>query len=384
MEEIHYAYWLSTLDGIGTYTVRNLLEYAGSYSEIWQLNEAELKKACPKLQSEPAQLIISSRNEIQIMASYEEMLSRGIRFLHPMHPDYPPGLKYINNPPTGIYVMGDLPDPEVLSIAIIGARACSEYGRYVTRKLSGALSRAGVQIISGMALGVDGIAQKAALDAGGYTCGVLGCGVDICYPEDNRYIYNGLISSGGLISEYHPGTGPISGQFPLRNRIISALSDIVVVIEARDRSGSLITADLALEQGKDVYALPGRVTDSLSHGCNRLIRQGAGIILSPEEFIKDIAADYIHGSRKVTPPGSALTGTDKNNAGAVQMTLTGAYGLSDDENSIMKIMDYSPKTVKTLQEESGIEPGRLYSCLMTLTMKGLIVQKGSRYARCSD
>lgn len=384
MEEIHYAYWLSCLDGIGARSIKNLLEYTGSYAEIWKMSAQELRAPLLNLTPSQTEAILSSRFEAQVLSSYEEMLSKGIRFCHYTHPDYPVRLKYIDNPPAGIYVMGELPDPEVLSVAIVGARRCSEYGRYVTRKLAGAMARAGMQIISGMALGVDGIAQKAALDAGGYTCGVLGCGVDICYPKENQDIYNGLIESGGLISEYHPGTGPIPGQFPLRNRIISALSDIVVIIEARDRSGSLITADLALEQGKDVYALPGRVTDSLSHGCNRLIKQGAGIILSPEEFIKDIAADYMHGSKKVIPPGSAHTGEAQKDAGAVQLTLSGAYGLSDDEKKIIKIMDFNPRSISRIQEDSGVDAGRLYNCLMTLSMKGLIVQKGSQYAKCSD
>ena len=292
MEEILYAYWLSNLDGVGSKTVRALLEYAGSLQDIWNLSQKDLDEAPLMLTLPVKKLILSSRDESAVKKSFEEMQKKGINFYHPGHPEYPRKLKYIYDPPQGIYVKGKLPDPDVLSIAMVGARNCSEYGKMMARKIATSLAGAGIQIISGMARGIDGISQETALEAGGYTCGVLGCGVDICYPEENRGLYEKLVTSGGLISEYHPGTAARSGLFPMRNRIISALSDIVIVVEARERSGSLITADQALEQGRDVYALPGRVCDGLSQGCNRLIKQGAGIILSADDFLKEIAAGF--------------------------------------------------------------------------------------------
>ncbi len=366
MEEILYAYWLSITDGIGNATVKTLLECYGSYEDIWK--DAVRIKDCskPGLTLNTYELLESTRDEDNIRRSYENMLNSGIRFLHFKHPDYPARLKSIYNAPAGLYVKGSLPNPEGACIAIVGARNCSEYGRYVTNKLASALAKANVQIISGMARGIDGIAQRAAADAGGYSCAVLGCGVDICYPPENRDLYDDLCISGGIISEYHPGTEPVSGLFPQRNRIISGLSDIVVLIEARERSGSLITADLALEQGRDVYALPGRVTDALSHGTNRLIRQGAGIILSPEEFIRDLNETY-------------SLPKDNSPAGAADVKIDMFPDLSREDKKVLNAMDYNPKSIKNLQEETHLDSGTLFGCLMKLSVKGLILQKGSHY-----
>ena len=382
MEEILYAYWLSNLDGIGNKTIRALLEYAGSLEDIWNMTQADLNDPALGLKVPVRKLILSSRDEGAVTGSYENMLKKGIRFYHYAHPEYPRRLKNIYGPPQGIYVLGRLPDPEAVSVGIVGSRNCSEYGRMMAGKLASVLASAGIGIISGMARGIDGTAQEAALKAGGYSCGVLGCGVDICYPEENKGLYDKLSASGGLLSEYHPGIMPQSGQFPLRNRIISALSDIVVVVEARERSGSLITADQALEQGKDVYALPGRVCDPLSQGCNRLIRQGAGIILSAQDFLAEIAADRIPGSGR---PDRASDEEDEKipeNMGdqeGIQMTLTGSLMLSEDEKRIMSVMDYSPKSVTALLDATGFDTGKLYSCLMHLSMKGCIIQQGGRY-----
>ena len=166
------------------------------------------------------------------------------------------------------------------------ASAGTGYGREQARRFGRRIGARGISVISGMARGIDGIAQKAALDAGGRSYAVLGCGVDICYPEENRELYERLQQQGGVLSEYPPGMQPIAKLFPPRNRIISGLSDLVLVIEARKRSGTLITVDMALEQGREVYALPGRVSDSLSDGCNRLIRQGAGPATCPQDILE--------------------------------------------------------------------------------------------------
>lgn len=207
--------------------------------------------------------------------------------------DYPESLRSIADAPKQLYVRGSLPDQNRPSVALIGSRQCSIYGREMARWFGERLAGAGVQIISGMARGVDGIAQLAALNAGGQSYGVLGCGTDICYPKENKKLYEMLPASGGLLSEYPPGMPPLSHHFPKRNRIISALSDCVLVIEAKERSGTLITADFALEQGREVYALPGRLSDALSGGCNRLLFQGAGLALSPEDIL-----EFLCGSGK--------------------------------------------------------------------------------------
>lgn len=203
-------------------------------------------------------------------------------------PEYPERLKNISGAPKNLYVLGRLPEEKRLCVAVIGARDCSEYGKYVARELGAVLGKSGISVVSGMARGIDGISQEAALNVGGSSFAVLGCGVDICYPEANRQLYERLKVCGGIISEYPPGSPALACHFPPRNRIVSGLADVVVVIEARIKSGTLITVDMALEQGREVYVVPGRVTDRLSDGCNSLIKQGAGILLSPEEFLKEL------------------------------------------------------------------------------------------------
>lgn len=186
-----------------------------------------------------------------------------------------------------IFYKGRLPEDTIPSVAVIGARECSEYGRYVAEELGRYLGTHRIQVISGMARGIDGISQQAALSAGGTSYGVLGCGVDICYPSQNRRLYEELGREGGLLSTYAPGIRAMPAYFPPRNRIVSGLSDALIVIEARQKSGTLITVDMALEQGRDVYVVPGRITDRLSDGCNRLLNQGAGVMLSPEQFLEE-------------------------------------------------------------------------------------------------
>lgn len=209
-------------------------------------------------------------------------------FITPFEKEYPDKLKNIPDAPAGLYVRGKVPVESEITVAVVGARDCSEYGRYVAEELGTFLGKSGVTVVSGMARGIDGISQWAALEAGGTSIGILGCGVDICYPARNRALFDRLSEQGTFISEYPPGTPPRPMNFPARNRIVSGLADAVVVIEARCRSGTLITVDMALEQGKEVFVVPGRVTDRLSDGCNRLIKQGAAIMLSPEELLEEL------------------------------------------------------------------------------------------------
>lgn len=211
-----------------------------------------------------------------------------IRFITPFEKEYPERLRNIPDAPAGLYARGRLPVKKEVTVAVVGARDCSDYGKYVAEHLGTFLGQNGVTVVSGMARGIDGISQWAALEAGGTSIGVLGCGVDICYPAGNRTLFQRLLEQGTIFSEYPPGTPPRAMNFPARNRIVSGLADAVVVVEARSKSGTLITVDMALEQGKEVFVVPGRVTDRLSDGCNKLIKQGAGILLSPEELLEEL------------------------------------------------------------------------------------------------
>ena len=201
---------------------------------------------------------------------------------------FPLRFEGLSDVPQGLYYIGSLPDDNIPSVAVVGARSCSSYGRKTAFALGKFLAEHGVQVISGMAMGIDSSAQEGALAAGGKTFAVLGCGVDICYPRTSYAVYDALAVRGGIIAEVEPGTKPLAYNFPRRNRIISALSDIVIVVEAREKSGSLITVDCALEQGRTVYAVPGRLGDRLSDGCNYLIAQGAGILWSFEAVMEEL------------------------------------------------------------------------------------------------
>ena len=306
--------------------------------------------------------IDNRRNSI----SEEEKASQNIQYIRRSDATYPVKLDCIPSAPKGVYVTGRLPDPEEPSVAIIGARVCSEYGRQMACLFGTELGKAGIQIISGMARGIDGISQMAAIQAGGASFAVLGCGVDVCYPRENLELYHMLQAKGGLISEFPPGTQPLAKQFPSRNRIISGLSDAVIVIEAKQKSGTLITVDMALEQGRDVYVVPGRLTDSLSEGCNRLIKQGADILLSPEELL----SDYHFQSKE-------------NLKFSKRKKQKNQFVLDNEENIVYTHVDLYAKNLEDIVEGTGISIQEISHILLSLEIKGLIREVGKdHYIRC--
>ncbi len=271
---------------------------------------------------------------------------------------YPKRLQDIPNPPAGIYFRGHLPPENVMTVGIVGSRNCSAYGRWMAREYGSLLAEAGIAVISGLARGVDGISQKAAIDAGGSTYGVLGCGVEVVYPEENRSIYEQILERGGLISEYPPDAPPIAKQFPSRNRIISGLSDVLLVVEAKMRSGTGITVSRALEQGKDVYAVPGRVGDILSEGCNELIAQGAGIALKPEKFLEELAI-----TKKYREFLTCKT-KKKNNL------------LEKREKMVYATLDFYPKSLEEIAASLKIQVPELLETLLSLQLEGYIGECG--------
>ncbi|MCM1058225.1 MAG: DNA-processing protein DprA [Firmicutes bacterium] len=304
-------------------------------------------------------------------------INEKIRVLERQDREYPRRLREIPGPPKRLYVLGKLPEEQIPTVAVIGARDCSEYGKYVASGLGAALGRSGIQVVSGMARGVDGISQEAALDAGGSSFAVLGSGVDICYPAGNRQLYEKLKLTGGILSEYPPGTPPVSRHFPPRNRIVSGLSDAVVVVEAREKSGTLITVDMALEQGREVYVVPGRVTDPLSGGCNRLLKLGAGLLLNREEFIEEL---WEICERK------GLCGVRGADHGSRESRDTEALGLTEAQRALLAerpelltvygALDFTPGSVEQIREKLPEEYGgtQISVHLIRLCMEKLAVQ----------
>lgn len=287
-----YAYWLMCAP-IGDAVKSRLLLRFGRPSGVFEASEKALLDSTLSIGKKERWIAyIKERKEKNAKREYEELQTKGILFYPEYHPHYPVKLLSIPARPFGIFVKGKLPDIRQRSLAIVGARDCSEYGQYVARHFAEKMAQNGVAVISGLARGIDGIAQRAAMEAGGESFGVLGCGADICYPKSNEKLYRMCMERGGILSTYLPGTPPTPNLFPPRNRIISGLSDGILIIEAREKSGTIITADLALEQGKDVFVIPGRVTDRLSDGCNSLIRQGASLIQSPEQLLEELHIGY--------------------------------------------------------------------------------------------
>ncbi len=306
-EELTGYFWLCGISGIGAVSVRRLLERAETVKGVLALSresEAALIGPARAALLERAKEEKRLREAARRLEGYRE---KGIFFLPLPHPAYPSRLKEIPDPPVALYGKGKLPEMPCAA-AVIGTRECSEYGRQTTRYFAAGLARAGVTVVSGLARGVDGIAGRAAMEAGGFSAAVLGCGVDLCYPPENRPLYEWLEREGCLLSEYPPGTRPEARLFPARNRIISGLSDLVLVTEARERSGTLITVDMALEQGREVYAVPGRITDTCSRGCNRLIAGGAGAALSVPQLLRALHMD--EGAENAGTGEGPESGTD--------------------------------------------------------------------------
>lgn len=274
-----------------------------------------------------------------------------MRYVKNSDSDYPQILNNYERMPEGLYIIGSFPDPERKSVSIVGSRSCSEYGRSTAREFGRVLAAAGVQVISGMALGIDSCAHEGALEAGGLTFAVLGSGADVCYPASKIGIYRKIISTGGVISEFEPGTPAADWHFPVRNRIISGLADAVIVVEARKKSGSLITANYALEQNKTVYAVPGRICESTSVGTNDLIGQGAIPAVSPEQILKDLGIRTGHCGKE--------TGSD-------------IPGLSKAEKKICSCVSSDPKTIQELSAEGNLSFKETASALAGLLVAGLV------------
>ena len=273
--------------------------------------------------------------------------------------EYPEKLNNYPKMPEILFVKGRLPDRKKPSIAIVGARACSTYGRIQAFRYAKVLSSAGVQIISGMAYGIDAEAHKGALEGGTATYAVLAGGVDICYPAGNKALCERILrEGGGIISEQPPGMRARNYFFPARNRIISGLADMVLIVEAREKSGSLITAQWALDQGKTVYAIPGPVNEELSIGCHKLIYDGAGIAYSPEILLRELGMNY----------ENKVKSDSKND-----------LGLASDLKLVYSCLDLRPKSTDFLIQKTGLPPRQVGSLLLELKLSGLIREIGRHY-----
>ena len=370
-----YALWLTGIEGVGGKTIRALMRRASGAEEVYNMSEEEIRRCLSETMKKQADAVrMASRITRAHRERPEEQLGRlyerGIRFVSVEDDFFPDRLREIPDCPYGIYYIGKLPPEDRPSVAIVGARNCSGYGREQARIFAEKLALRGISIVSGMARGVDGIAGRSAVTAGGDSFAVLGCGVDVIYPPENTELYHMLRERGGIISESQPGAEPRTPLFPRRNRLISGLADAVLVIEARRRSGTVITVDAALEQGREIFALPGRVSDRLSDGCNLLISQGATIACTP-----DMLVEYFYG---VTDSGTDLSEQNRIARNCRGRELYGLEAVLFDVLGCGEIMEAEylrRRAERIIQHRVSVE--EFVACMVSLQIKGLAAEIGA-------
>ncbi len=354
-EEIFYWLALSLIPGIGSILIQRLLDqfktpeavFRAPMKELLQIEGLGKKVAC-EIQKGPLERVVERE--------YSLLKEVGGKIITFKDDDYPKRLKDIYDPPALLYVRGELRREDELAVAIVGSRKTSPYGRWITEKIGQDLARHRVTVVSGMARGIDSVAHQGALQGGGRTIAVLGCGVDVIYPSENRNLFYQIIEQGAILSEFPMGSPPEGGHFPRRNRIISGLSMGVVIVQASSESGSLITAGYALEQGREVFAVPGNVGAEGSRGTNQLIKDGAKMVESSEDILEEILPQW--GREKEVPPKGETPVPD----------------LTEEEGVLYKLLEETPLHIDAIIRESQLDPGKVSSLLLNLELKGLISQ----------
>ncbi|MEZ4711118.1 MAG: DNA-processing protein DprA [Caldilineaceae bacterium] len=349
------AYWiaLNKVAGIGPARLELLISACGSVEAAWKASIRQLKEA--GLDKRSLENLLEARRTVDPQAELTRVQSADIQVLTWDDAQYPANLRQTDAPPPVLYVRGELLPSDEWAVALVGTRRATAYGREVTHTVATDLTRAGVTIVSGLALGVDTVAHKAALEAGGRTIAVLGSGVDQIYPPQNRGLALEIAKQGAVISEYPLGVRPEANNFPPRNRIISGLSRGIVVVEASQRSGALITANFAAEQGRDVFAVPGSILHPGSAGCNMLIQNGATPLLTSNDVLEQLNLTHIHELQSVR----ATTPTDPL------------------EEQLLTHLTREPSSIDDIVRNSHMASAQVSSLLTVMELKGLVRQVGA-------
>ena len=387
MSALKYWVWLSECRGVSNQTRLALLRHFGSPEDVFYADAGEILLTEGITREQVKALEDHNLDKADKILADCQRLS--LRILTIQDAEYPGRLQNIYDPPCLLYVKGRLPAiDEEAAVAVVGTRDCTPYGVACAEKLGYGLANGGAVVVSGLAKGIDAAASRGALRAGGVTVGVVGNGLDVHYPYESRYLYEDIAAAGVLLSEYPPGTEPAKNHFPARNRILSGLSLAALVVEAPERSGALITAETALEQGRDVFAVPGPIDAPNSVGCNRLIRDGAGLVSDAWDILREYAGRFPEKLKqdgaKEQPAALGYQARQKAEPKPVPPSLdVHKSSLTDDQLNLLRALDAEePALVDDLIEQTGIPTRRVLSALTLLEIEQLVTQhSGKRYTR---
>ncbi|MBI1854873.1 MAG: DNA-protecting protein DprA [Chloroflexi bacterium] len=352
MDQKRYWVGFNLAHGIGAVRLQALIQYFGDAESAWQASPDELRAA--GLGPKVIERFLEIRKSVDLDKLWDKIAAQGIQILTWDDENYPPRLKEIEQPPPVLYVRGSVLTEDHFAVAIVGTRKVTSYGRQVTEELSAFLAANGITVVSGLARGVDAVAHSAALKAGGRTVAVLGSGVDRIYPPENRALAEQMMSRGAVVSDYPVGSAPESSNFPPRNRIISGLSMAVVVVEAGETSGALITAEFAAEHGREIFAVPGSILAPQSKGTNKLIQNGALPLLTPQDIMQALNLTRVgeqKAARKILP------------ADAVEAQL-------------LNLLNHEPIHVDEIRNQTGLPVEKVSAALVMMELKGMVRQVG--------
>jgi DNA processing protein len=354
-ETLADAVRLALVDGVGPRLRKALLEAFGTAGDVFAAAPSDLRRV-PGIGAELARRIAAAKDEVDVQAELDLCAGHNIRILTDHDDEYPRALCEIHDPPAVLFVRGQILPQDALAIAIVGARHATHYGIEQAERLAGSLARAGLTITSGLARGIDAAAHRGALAAGGRTLAVLGSGLLNLYPAEHAELAERVVASGALISEMPPHSPPVAGAFPQRNRIITGISLGVLVVEASTRSGALISARHAMEQGREVFAVPGRIDSRMSHGCHRLIRDGAKLVETADDVLEELGP--------LVAPARSAAGDEVRQPAELL--------LNDVERQILSVISNDATTIDAVVAESGLPTGQVLATISVLEMRHLV------------
>jgi DNA processing protein len=355
--ELYYWVALNTVPNVGQIRFVSLVKHFGSPQKVLEASVREISKV-EDVGEITASCIKGQVNYKEAERQVKAFEKSGCGWMTFTDSDYPKRLRQISDPPPFLFVKGSLTEADELAVALVGSRQATDYGKTITQRITSELVAKGITIVSGLATGIDSYAHKAALEAGGRTIAVLGCGLDIIYPSENKILAKKIEAQGALVSEFLFGTEPIAENFPKRNRIISGLSLGVIVVEAPAKSGALLTAQYALEQNREVFAVPGNLGKKTSEGANNLIKQGAKLVTRAEDILEELNLSTtmtVKEFKKQLPE------------------------LAEQEKAIYQVLSVEPIHIDNLAQESNLSISETLTGLLNLELKGLARQRSGKF-----